>query len=288
MRRSRPAILIGLVGVLTLASIASAAARPTVHAHRGGSLHEGKPLLGENTLPALRRAAEMRFVLEFDVKLTADGVPVVFHDATLERATGCTGEIAAKTLSQLSRCKVDIIGTTGKFRQLPAGDRRRAAIPTLRSVLRMIGNKRARANIEIKNQPPDPDYDSTERFATIVSRTIKNSGVPQRRLIIQSFNPANLDVARRILPNAQLSYLSLDITNPFAIGITQSRGYDWVSPQWPVDRAFVNDAHAAGLKVVPFTIDNPRDVRAARAIGVDALITNDPTRARRVLQAPAP
>ena len=112
MRRARPALLILAFAGLTLASMASAAARPTVHAHRGGALHEGQPLLGENTLPALRRAADMGFVLEFDVKLTANGVPVVFHDATLERATGCRGEIAAKTLRQLSRCKVDIIGTT--------------------------------------------------------------------------------------------------------------------------------------------------------------------------------
>ena len=271
--------------VLTLASVASAVARPTVHAHRGGSLHEGKPLLGENTLPALRRSAEMRFVLEFDVKLTKDGVPVVFHDATLERATGCTGEIADKTLQQLSRCKVDIIGTTDNFRQLRPGDRRRASIPTLRSVMRMIRRKRARANIEIKNQPTDPDFDSSERFASIVCRVIKNSGVPQRRLIIQSFFPPNLDVAKRILPNAQLSFLTLNSANQFATVIAQSNGYDWVSPQWPVDRAFVNEAHAAGLKVVPYTIDNARDMRAARAVGVDALITNDPTRARRVIQA---
>ena len=288
MRRFRSALLILAAAVLTLASVASAIARPTVHAHRGGSIHEGKPLLGENTLPALRRAAEMRFVLEFDVKLTEDGVPVVFHDAELERATGCTGLIADKTLQQLSRCKVDIIGTTDNFRQLRPGDRRRASIPTLRSVMRMIRRKRARANIEIKNQPTDPDWDLTERFASIVCRVIKNSGVPQRRLIIQSFIPQNLDVAKQILPNAQLSFLSLSSVNQFAVGIAQANGYDWVSPQWPIDQAFVNEAHAAGLKVVPYTIDNPRDMRAARAVGVDALISNDPTRARRVLQQPAP
>ena len=285
MRRFRPALLMLAAAVLTLASVASALARPTVHAHRGGSIHEGKPLLGENTLPALRRAAEMRFVLEFDVKLTKDGVPVVFHDAELERATNCTGEIAKKTLQQLSRCKVDIIGTTGNFRQLRPGDRRRASIPTLRSVMKMIRRKRARANIEIKNQPTDPDFDSSERFASIVCRTIKNSGVPQRRLIIQSFVPTNLNVAKRILPNAQLSYLTLNSLNQFAVITAQASGYDWVSPEWPIDRAFVNEAHAAGLKVVPYTIDNARDMRAARALGVDALITNDPTRARRVIRA---
>ena len=285
MRRFRPAFLILAAAVLTLASVASATARPTVHAHRGGSIHEGKPRLGENTLPALRRAAEMRFVLEFDVKLTKDGIPVVFHDAELERATGCTGLLSEKTLQQLSRCKVDIIGTTDNFRQLRPGDRRRASIPTLRSVMRMIRRKRARANIEIKNQPTDPDWDLTDRFASTVCRVIKNSGVPQRRLIIQSFIPQNLDVAKQILPNAQLSFLTLSSVNQFAVGIAQANGYDWVSPQWPIDRAFVNEAHAAGLKVVPYTIDNARDMRTARAVGVDALISNDPTRARRVLKA---
>ena len=65
-------------------------------------------------------------------------------------------------------------------------------------------------------------------------------------------------------------HLTLSALNPFAVITAQGSGYDWVSPQWPVDQAFVNDAHAAGLKVVPYTLDNPRDMRAARAVGVDA------------------
>ena len=285
MHRFRPTLVFVAVAALTLACVASAAALPRVHAHRGGSIVEGKPKYPENTLPALTNAARQRFVLEFDVKLTADDIPVVFHDATLERVTGCTGEIADKTLQQLSRCKVDVLGTEGNYRPLPRGDRRRKPIPTLSSVLKMMVKQRASANIEIKNQPTDPDFDSSSHFATKVCRTIANSRVPERRVIIQSFFPPNLDVAKTILPNAQLSYLTLSALNPFAVVTAQGNGYDWVSPEWPIDQAFVNDAHAAGLKVVPYTLDRANDMRAAKAIGVDALITNDPNRARRVLKA---
>ena len=66
------------------------------------------------------------------VKLTKDGVPVVIHDATLDRTTPCTGQVNARTLAELrANCPSDILGTDGNFVQLAPGDRRRAPIPTL-------------------------------------------------------------------------------------------------------------------------------------------------------------
>ena len=117
--------LLGFACLLWLLAAAPAAAAPFVHAHRGGPLVGGKPTYPEDTLPAFRAAAERNFVIELDVKLTADGVPVVIHDATLERVTPCSGEVAERTLKQLARCKVDILGTEGNSRQLPRGDPRR-------------------------------------------------------------------------------------------------------------------------------------------------------------------
>lgn len=281
--RMRRVVILSLV--LALLATAPAAAAPFVHAHRGGPLVGGKPTYPEDTLPAFRAAAERNFVIELDVKLTEDGVPVVIHDATLERVTPCRGEVAERTLKELARCKVDILGTEGASRQLPRGDPRRVPIPTFARVLDLIRRTGSTANIEIKNIPTDPDFDSTDAFARTVCDAIKRSRVPQRRVIIQSFWPANLDVAKQRLPRAETALLTLAVLNDAGIDQAQSNGYDWVSPAWPVSRDYVSRAHSAGLKVVPYTLDIGRDIRAAIEAGVDSLITNEPLRARRIVAA---
>ena len=253
-----------------------AAASPYIHAHRGGPLSFGKPAFPENTMPAFREAIRRGFVLELDVKLTEDLVPVVIHDATLERVTPCAGGVAERTLAELRRCKVDVLGIEEKSRQLRRGDRRRAPIPTLAGVLRLIRRSGAAANIEIKNQPTDPDFDSGSGFANRVADAIARSGVPPSRLIVQSFWPPNLDVAKDQIPGIETSLLTLGALNEQGPDAAKANGYDWVSPQWPVSGAYVSRAHSLGLRVAPYTVDDRAAMRSAFGLGVDALITNDP------------
>jgi glycerophosphoryl diester phosphodiesterase len=283
---------LGTVAVVSACVIEAAQARtigtPYIHAHRGGAIVKGKPAFPENTMPAFRHSAGKGFVLEMDVKLTRDGVPVVIHDAALDRTTDCRGEVAAKTLTQLRRCRVDLLGTEGNSRQIGPHSSRSARIPTLARVLDFIKKEGGEANIEIKNVPTDPDFDPTDEFASTVARAIRSSRVPQSRLIVQSFWPPNLTVAERMLPDAELSFLTLSAAN--ASGVTYASAHDirWVSPQWPVDAAYVAEAHSAGREIVPYTIDRKGDIAAAASEGVDAIITNDPTRARRVFQRSTP
>ncbi len=242
-------------------------------------------------MPAFRRAARQGFVLELDVKLTADRVPVVFHDATLDRVTPCTGLLADRTLAQLRGCKLDVLGAEDHLRHLPSGDRRRAPIPMLSAVLRLLRRTGASANIEIKNIPTDADFDATSQFATTVADAINGSGVPSDQLIVQSFWPPNLTVAQQRLPNVNKSFLSIGAANAAGIGLAHANGFQWVSPQWPISQEYVSEAHSQGLRVVPYTVDQAADMKAAFDLGVDALITNDPTTARRVFaraQGPPP
>ena len=283
MRRRLVSTFVSITGVCCLFAATPAIAAPTIHAHRGGALVNGKPTYPENTMPAFKQAAGHGFVLELDVKLTKDGVPVVIHDATLDRVTPCSGEVVDRTLAQLSHCKVDVLGAEETLKQLPRGDPRRAPIPKLSQVLGLMKRTGRRATIEIKNIPTDPDFDSTNAFARTVCDAIKRSGVPKRQPIIQSFFPPNLDVAKQRLPGVDLSLLTIGLLNDSGIDQADTNGYDWVSPQWPVSLDYVNHAHAKGLRVVPYTIDKAADIRGAAAVGVDALITNDPLRARRVL-----
>jgi glycerophosphoryl diester phosphodiesterase len=261
---------------------------PYIQAHRGGSIVDGKPAYPENTMPAFRHSAKRGFILEMDAKLTKDGVPVIMHDATLDRTTDCTGLVVDRTLAQLRRCRVDILGTEGNSVHIDPNGRRAAPIPTLAHVLDFIRKHEAKASIEIKNIPTDPDFDNTKRFATTVAKTIRASRVPQSRLIVQSFWPPDLTVAQRILPLADFSFLTTSAGNAGGATYAATHDIQWVSPQWPVDARYIADAHVRGREIVPYTIDDRRDLVRAADEGVDAIITNDPGRARRVLHHAAP
>src|SRR5215210_7400107 len=130
----RVAILTSLV--LALAAQSAAAALPTIHAHRGGTVVNGQPRYAEETLAAYRNAAKNGFVLEVDAKLTEDGVPVAIHDATLDRTTSCTGEVRSYTLAGLRACRPDVLGSPGgglKTRTVS----RRGPIATVAEVLEL-------------------------------------------------------------------------------------------------------------------------------------------------------
>jgi glycerophosphoryl diester phosphodiesterase len=269
---------------LVAAAVAAApagAAMPFVQSHRGGSVRDGVPTFAEESMPAFRSAWETEHtVLELDVKLSADRVPVVIHDATLDRTTVCTGNVNAKTWAELrDQCPSDVLGISG-FVTAPAVPP--VPMTRLSDLLAYAKASGAPLNLEIKNLPGDADFDPTPAFATTICDEIKASGLPLDQLIIQSFWPPNLDVAKQVLPGVQTAFLTFAGGAAAAV-YSAARGYEWWSPSWPVTAADVQAAHAAGEKVVPWTVDNATDVKAAADAGVDALITNDPVMAKRAL-----
>ena len=267
---------------------AAAAGVPTVQAHRGGPVIDGVPIYPEESMPAFANAAEeLQLVVELDAKLTSDGVPVVIHDATLDRTTTCEGLVADRSLAELAPCRLDILGAPGN-----GLDTAPAPVPlpmaTLAEVLDYAKRERVVLNLEIKNYPTDADYDPSGEFGRRVIDVVVESGIPSRQLILQSFLPADLETARERLPEAELSALALAGFEDPVKTYADARDWDWVSPAWPVDREYVDDAHERGLKVVPYTINQREDVLAAAEAGVDALITDDPLMAMKVLDTKAP
>jgi hypothetical protein len=113
------------------------------------------------------------------------------------------------------------------------------------------------------------------------------SGLPRRQLLIQSFIPANLDVAKRRLPRVPTSLLTFPAGST-EITIAKDNGYTWLSPQWPFTAAFVGEAHRAGKRVAPYTVNTSADVKAAALAKVDALITDDPLMAATAVGLRAP
>ena len=278
---------IPLVLALALAPAAQAAV-PAVQSHRGGPVIGGVPTYPEESMPAFRNAAQnLHTVLELDTKLTEDRVPVVIHDDTLERTTNCEGLVADRTLAELAECKGDVLGAPGNdLKTAPAPVP--VPIPTLAEVLAFAKAEGIGINLEIKNYVTDDDHDPTPAFATRVMEVVLESKIPAKQVIIQSFTPDNLDVAERMMPDAEIALLALAGFEDLVVDMAETRGWEWVSPSWPVSKEYVEDAHSRNIRVVPYTINQRDDVKAARDAGVDALITDDPLMALRTLDTTRP
>ena len=280
MRRGLAA---AVAAVAALGTAEAAAAAPTIHAHRGGSVILGTPTYPENTMPAFQNAAREGWVIELDVKLTQDNVPVVIHDASLDRTTNCTGAVRSMSAASLAaNCRADVLGSPGST--LPSrATSPSTPVPTLAEVLSFARQQGAFLNLEIKNIPIDSDFDPTPAFANRVMDEVVSSGFPLSRLLVQSFWPANLDVAEQRLPGVETSLLTLNQANEGGPSYASANGYEWVSPGWPVSASFVQQAHGAGRKIAVWTLNTESDIRAAAAIGVEAVITDDPAMAQRAL-----
>ena len=261
---------------------AATAATPEIHAHRGGTVVNGKAKYPEESLAAYRNAARNGFVLEVDAKLTEDRVPVALHDATLDRTTNCSGELRTFTFAELAGCRTDVLGSPGSPLPTRAAGRP-APIITIRALLDYAKQAGAKVNLEIKNVPGDPDFDSTPAYANTVMDAVLASRIPRSQLIIQSFISTNLDVARQRMPGVATSLLSVQAINEAFLQAAADKNYDFISPEWPVTADYVSRAHGQGLDVAPFTLDSAADLRAAKRAKVDAVITDDALMAARAL-----
>ncbi len=239
-----------LVAAFAVLAPPALAATPDIHAHRGGTVVNGTPRFGEESIRAYRNAALHGFVFEVDAKLTEDGVPVAIHDATLDRTTNCSGEVRVRTLAELASCRTDVLGSPGSPLRT-RGARHTEPIATIAAVLKLARRTGAGVNLEIKNIPTDPDYDATPAYANRVMDAVVASRLPRRQLLIQSFVPANLDVARQRLPGVRTSLLSLQSINETFLQVAADNGYDFISPEWPVSADYVRRAHGMGLDVAP-------------------------------------
>ncbi len=270
------AFLLAGLGAILVPSPASAA---VIHAHRGGPIADGAPAFAENSMAAFRHALAADWVIELDLQRTADGVAVVMHDDTLDRTTNCAGKVQDHTWESISSCALDRIGIGAATEDLPEGDSRREAIPTLDHVLALLEETGGRANVEVKDLTSIGGGFPAEAYAQIAA-----SGVSPKKLMIQNFFPPGLRNVDTLLPGATISVLTLNVMNDnYSIETARAVGADSVSPEWPISAEYISRARADGLAIVPWTIDDADALLAAEAAGVDAVITNDPALADRLV-----
>ncbi len=251
------------------------ASQPLVFAHRGGCA-----LGPENTVAAFDRGlAAGADGLELDVQLSADGVAVVCHDATLDRTTSGRGPVGAQTAAELAAVDAGCHFTDGRG-SYPFRDRG-VGVPALREVLRRYPG--IPIIVEMK-------VDSAAMGLALVE-DVRAAGAADW-VCAAGYGQQAIDAVRAALPR-----LATSASHPEArLAVYRSLA------GWPVGRAaygtyqvperaglirvvsrrFVRHAHRAGLRVQVWTVDEEADMERLLDWGVDGLISNRPDLAVRV------
>ena len=256
--------------------------RPLVYAHRGGAA-----LRPENTLEAFDHGLSLGADgLEFDVHLSSDGVVVVHHDATVNRTTDGGGALAGRTARELASLDAGHrfkgpLGSGGDgfpFRQ------KGLRIPTLQEVLHRYPG--VPLIVELKTSDPQ-----------LARRTIDEirGADAMERVTLGSFSWRALHAARTYEPRVATgasreetrwalyrSWVHWPVRQPAyaEFQVPERSGLTTI-----VTRQFVRHAHAASLPVKVWTVNVEADMRRLLAWGVDALISDRPDVAVRVVRS---
>ncbi len=220
-------------------------ARPLVIAHRGASAEAP-----ENTLAAFARALALGADgVELDVRMSRDGIPVVFHDATLSRLAGLRRRVGRLTFAELRAVRI-------------AGE----AIPSLADVLALIRG-RILTQIELK----------TGAAVESVARVVRQSGAADR-VILASFAAEALRAAQQLAPEIprmliadrrRLHSAASTLARIDALGLSVDHR-DVVSPD------FIARLHDRRRRAWCWTVNEPAAMTRLAGWGADALLSDNP------------
>ena len=312
-RARRGLITIHALGGLIAASLAMAASAQAldIQGHRGA-----RGLAPENTLPAFARALSLGVTtLELDCAVTRDGVVVVSHNRALNPDLTRTPDgkwlthhgprIRELTYEQLQRYDVGRIDPDTAYakrfpEQQPVDG---AGIPRLADVFALVkksGSDAVRFNIETKISPLAPDETTDpEDFALRLIAAVRSAGM-EGRTAVQSFDWRTLAIIQKEAPAIPTVYLSAQQdfmdnvagnrpSSPWTTGLHVSQfggsiprmvraagGAVWSPYYRELTQESLREAHALGLKVVPWTVNAPADMRRLIGWGVDGIISDRP------------
>jgi glycerophosphoryl diester phosphodiesterase len=264
--------------------------RPWIIAHRGASAHAP-----ENTMAAFRRAVEMGAgFIETDLHLSRDARFVAIHDATLERTTNGRGAVRDFTLAELRRLDAgswfdaksgvrrDSTHGAGRGRAMSggvgaanfAGER----IPTLEEILTFAREMNFGFYLEIKAEAARGAENILAGALVAALAAALLAAEESARVVVISFDAGLLASVRR-RDAALMTGLLVEDGPADAVERALRVGAQQLAPRRDmVTPALVERAHRADLRVVPWTINEPAEMRAAIAAGVDGIMTDYPDR----------
>lgn len=218
---------------------------PKVIGHRGAMAYAP-----ENTLESFREARKRGATwVEIDVKLTADGVPIVMHDSSLKRTMGIDRMVADMRAAELP-----------------------AAVPTFEQAIACFGELGLGCNVEIK-----PCEGREEETARVVVATLRNhwpAVLPAP--LLSSFKDASLAAARQAAPEFARALLIGELKDDWRgrAATLAALGINTNGKQLTAPRAI--EVKKAGYLLSAYTINDPDVARVLVAMGVDCIITDAP------------
>lgn len=228
----------------------------------------------ENTLGGFRYALDHNVRhFELDVHLSADGIPVVIHDAELKRTTDCTDRVGNLEAATLARCNA-----AAHWPEWPQPE----PVPTLEAVLTLLAGERCSVQVEVKCETDDAADLLIDRLAPLLPAFTGDLD-----MVITSFDTRLLQLA--MLKLAQFPRgLVYDHKRRNPLAMAQTLHCQWLIGHWRLlGKRAIRRAKASDMRLSVFTVN---DVRVARRLfndGVDSVITDFPVAmARQLADAP--
>ncbi|WP_372494219.1 MULTISPECIES: glycerophosphodiester phosphodiesterase family protein [Nocardia] len=301
-----------------------------LQSHRGG-----RGLLTEESLAAYAHSLELGVsTLELDIVLTADRVPVIWHDPKIQ-ADKCTDTAPAfandpqfpyvgKLLHELSYDQVRTVNCSKTLPNFPGQqsvpNNRIARLPELFDLVKSYPGafETIRYNIETKIEAEHPEQTAApQEFVDVILDAVNRAGAADK-VEIQSFDWSSLPLVKA--KNAAIPTVALYDETTFKagsrwlgpvryedhvddpLGAIAALGANVSSPSYvpaenspakfgepgfrfTADAEYVRKAHAKGLKVVPWTLNDEATIAAQLDTGVDGIITDYPDRGRKALES---
>ncbi len=228
-------------------------------AHRGFSA-----IAPENTLAAFELAiARKANSIEFDIQLSADSVPVIFHDATLDRITGFSGKVREQNLSQLQ--KLD----AGKWFSYEFSGQK---IPTFAEALVILKNVDKFLYFDVKPHCEWSDAEVADFVNTLNDRGIKE------KCVITSFSEQFLAQVRRLDGDLAIGQIVANL-EAYKTQLSQAvvNCDNLISSQYRVlleNPALIQASRSQGVDIVAWTVDDPEDRQKLIDLGITRIVTN--------------
>lgn len=255
-------------------------------AHRGGGFETP-----ENTLAAFANAIALDVeMMELDIHLSKDGIPVVIHDATLDRTTNATGPVRDRTAAEL--------------RQVDAG--KGEYVPQLSEVFELVGDRKplvlefkaieaVEPTIELIHSFPQLRWSGLSAFPE--AQELLKQAFPEMKPITGSLGSAKgaegllelLKQHREVVPESAIAALTeriKDVDLDRDLDHAAEIGAEVVIVYYTgVDAELLNHAHRRGFKVGAWTVNDLAEAQRLLEIGTDHLITDDPKTMKELVEA---
>ena len=250
-------------------------ANPLILGHRGASA-----VAPENTLAAFARAIlDGADGIEFDVRLSRDGLPMVIHDASLRRTGLRDSLVCDLTSDELQKIDVGSWFTRASFEGAPVASYASEKLPTLAQVFELFSPNRGWLYLEMKSDP-----NQGAKLAAAVVTCIHQFDCANR-VVVESFDlPAIAEIKRIDSDIRTAALFEPKLTRPIStirrlnmVNLARQVGADEIALHHTLaGPGVVEKAKEAGLETVAWTIDDPQWIGRARSLGIKALISNDP------------